>query len=630
VTTPSSSMLTEAIAAARTGDRSRARELLSRLLRSESSNPEYWIWMSAVVESKREKIYCLESALRLDPTNRAVMRGLVILGARVPEDAELATAVKVPTRKIDFLPTGLEVEHGRNIPWRKLGTRSIGLIAIVAVIGLVILLAPLVRSLLGTRGYRPASTLPAPSPTQTDTPKPGTPTATPIPAATRAMRTAVPTEFAATPLEYLVPRTSTPTPLLAVTPHPFEAYQSGLNALKDGNYEMAVTFMDQVIKADPELPDVHYFKGEALRHMDEIAEAIRAYERALNIDSNFAPAYLGRGQILIQIDLTQALKDFNSALRIDPTFTGVYLELASHYASEDLWVKLESTMQTAIDLGLTTPMLYLRLSEAQLNNGDSQSALESALEGSANDPSLLEGYLAIGRAYVAVSINQLDESFFASAKWPLQTYVVYEPEDQRALAALGRAHIGLGEFEAAAEILNRALEVSDTYAPAYLARGILHTELGEYELAEQDLTSARRYSAPSYDYYLAMSRVKHILNKFDQALENINSAISEANEENKISVRERKLAEGYALRALIYETNPDLINDAILNWEWVLQMQNVRPETRTLAENHLQELSGKASTLTPSSSPESTTTPVTPTPTRTPTRTATASPSPTP
>ena len=623
-------MLTEAIAAARTGDRARARELLSRLLRSESSNPEYWIWMSAVVESKREKIYCLESALRLDPTNRAAMRGLVILGARVPEAAELAAAVKVPTRKIDFLPKGLDVERGRSIPWRKLGTGSIGLIAVAAVVGLIIVLAPLVKSLLGTRGYRPASTLPAPSSTQTDTPKPGTPTATPIPAATRVMRTPIPTELAATPLEYLVPRTSTPTPLLAVTPHPFEAYESGLNALKQGNYEMAVTFMDQIIKSDPDLPDVYYFKGEALRHLGEIAEAIRAYEGALNIDTNFAPAYLGRGQVLMERNIDQALKDFNSALRIDPTLTGAYLELAAYYASEDLWVKLESTMQTAIDLGLTTPMLYLRLSEAQLNIGDSEAALESALEGSANDPSLLEGYLAIGRAYVAVGINQLDESYFASAIWPLQTYLVYRPEDHRALAALGRAHVGLGEFETAAEILYRALEVNNMYAPAYLARAIFYTELGEYESAELDLTSARRYSVPTYDYYLATARIKYILNNFDQALENINLAISEANEEIKVSLRGRKLAEGYALRALIYEPNPDLLDDAILNWEWVIQLQNVRPETRALAEVHLLELKGEGPTQTLTTSPGLTGTPATPTPTLTPTPTVTTSPSPTP
>ena len=86
----SQSALTEAIAAARAGDRSHARELLSKLLRADSANPEYWIWMSSVVDSECEKIYCLESALKLDPSNRAALRGLVILGARNPEEAELA------------------------------------------------------------------------------------------------------------------------------------------------------------------------------------------------------------------------------------------------------------------------------------------------------------------------------------------------------------------------------------------------------------------------------------------------------------------------------------------------------------------------------------------------------------
>ena len=95
----SQSALTEAIAAARAGDRSHARELLSKLLRADSANPEYWIWMSSVVDSEREKIYCLESALKLDPSNRAALRGLVILGARNPEEAELASAVKIARRQ---------------------------------------------------------------------------------------------------------------------------------------------------------------------------------------------------------------------------------------------------------------------------------------------------------------------------------------------------------------------------------------------------------------------------------------------------------------------------------------------------------------------------------------------------
>ena len=52
-------MLDEAIAAAREGDRTRARDLLTRLLRTDQSNPEYWLWMSSIVDSPKEKIYCL-------------------------------------------------------------------------------------------------------------------------------------------------------------------------------------------------------------------------------------------------------------------------------------------------------------------------------------------------------------------------------------------------------------------------------------------------------------------------------------------------------------------------------------------------------------------------------------------
>src|SRR3990172_5832935 len=94
------SMLVQAIAAARSGNRVRARSLLTRLLKADSGVVEYWIWMSSTVDTKREKIYCLESALKLDPTNRAVLRGLTILGARPPLESELASAVKIARRQV--------------------------------------------------------------------------------------------------------------------------------------------------------------------------------------------------------------------------------------------------------------------------------------------------------------------------------------------------------------------------------------------------------------------------------------------------------------------------------------------------------------------------------------------------
>ncbi|MEJ2013469.1 MAG: hypothetical protein P8X64_14755 [Anaerolineales bacterium] len=93
------STLTEAIAAIRTGDRARARELISRLLRADSQNAEYWIWMSSVVDLPRERIYCLESALKIDPTNRAALRGLAVLGARRPDEKEIPSPVRISKRE---------------------------------------------------------------------------------------------------------------------------------------------------------------------------------------------------------------------------------------------------------------------------------------------------------------------------------------------------------------------------------------------------------------------------------------------------------------------------------------------------------------------------------------------------
>ncbi len=625
-------MLTEAIAAARAGDRVRARDLLSRLLRADSSNAEYWVWMSSVVDSKRERIYCLESAIKLDPTNRAAMRGLVILGVRTPEEAELASAVRIPRRQVAAITKGPAIGRDVNVPWKVIGVAAAGLVTVAFIYGISSrVIAPWVRSLMGRQPYRPASTLPPPSPTPSATPKPGTPTRTPLPVATRVMRTPIPTELAGTPLELLIENSVTPTPILGVTPNAYGAYDSAINALIRGDYEMALEFMEQVIDADPDLPDAHYFKGEALRLMDEIGNAIMAYDRAVQIDNEFAPAFLGRGRALLFRDRDAAIEDFKRAIDRDPSMTQAYLELGEVYAEDKLWVRLETTMEAALEAGVTTPRIYIYLSEAQMMRGKFDDALENALEGSANDPSMLPGYLAIGRAYVTLGINTFDPGYYSSALWPLLTYITYDQSNHRAWGYLGRAYVNLEYYDEAIMVLNTALEMEEHYAPALIARGIYYTDQGDYEAAEVDFGLAYRHGVQSYDLLYWSSNLYYLSGDYEEALKNLRLALTEANKETKLAYREIKLSEVYAMRALIYETNPDLRGDAIRNWEWILGFTHVRPETRALAESHLAELTGRAPTRTQTASPTPTPTKTsTGTPTATPTRTPTPTPTRTP
>ena len=67
MSTPEETMYQQVLVHIQKKENSRARDLLTRLIKINPNNTEYWLWMSAVTETTRERIFCLKEALRLDP-----------------------------------------------------------------------------------------------------------------------------------------------------------------------------------------------------------------------------------------------------------------------------------------------------------------------------------------------------------------------------------------------------------------------------------------------------------------------------------------------------------------------------------------------------------------------------------
>src|SRR5512138_32842 len=76
----------DAVEALRAGNKPRARELLTELLKTDQNNATYWVWMSSIVDTTKERIYCLQTAYKLDPENAAAKRGLILHGALPPDE----------------------------------------------------------------------------------------------------------------------------------------------------------------------------------------------------------------------------------------------------------------------------------------------------------------------------------------------------------------------------------------------------------------------------------------------------------------------------------------------------------------------------------------------------------------
>jgi tetratricopeptide (TPR) repeat protein len=69
-------LLRAGIAAAKSGQRERARDLLMRVVEQDKENVLAWLWLSSVVDSLDDQETCLENVLALDPDHETARKGL--------------------------------------------------------------------------------------------------------------------------------------------------------------------------------------------------------------------------------------------------------------------------------------------------------------------------------------------------------------------------------------------------------------------------------------------------------------------------------------------------------------------------------------------------------------------------
>ena len=86
---------------------------------------------------------------------------------------------------------------------------------------------------------------------------------------------------------------------------------------KRGSMDAAHRVLDQAAVADARDPLVHVARGSFHRHANERDEALEAYEAALGIDRACAPAYEGRGAVLLDLAASRDADDVRYALEAD-------------------------------------------------------------------------------------------------------------------------------------------------------------------------------------------------------------------------------------------------------------------------------------------------------------------------
>lgn len=104
----------------------------------------------------------------------------------------------------------------------------------------------------------------------------------------------------------------------------FDAYKYndlGLDALLEGNYEIALQYFNKALNISPTLVGVIYNRGNLYSSLQQSDKAIVDYNLAIELEPQYYEAYIHRGIVYLEQkqDVLAAIADFSKAIEIDPT-----------------------------------------------------------------------------------------------------------------------------------------------------------------------------------------------------------------------------------------------------------------------------------------------------------------------
>jgi len=590
------------------GDRFQARDQLASLLKDDQENIEYWLLMSTVVESNKERIYCLNKVLELDHRNEEARLGLILFGA-----VDRRGVRPVEIRKKDWtreLPDIRKKEKSKKQEKRSrynykqlipLGVGSFIILLIVVFSGI----------LPGTRSIF--------SPRLTITPMTWTPSVDP----NSSILTGTPNPILQIPIGQVLNETYTPTPAYVLTPHPgYGTYQSAIDAYRKGDFETMLTYMLQT-EGQLETADIVFLTGEALRNLGRYTEALEKYNRALFLDPAFAPAYYGRALITKLMDPAYDIKgDLDQTLILDPTFGEVYLARAKYYLEQRSYQLAYEDASQAILFLPESPLAHYYRAEALLELKDYPEAEKAIMSALLYDINHVPSYLVYGRVSLETGkpLQALDLLVRYEPYDPQKTWVFYY--------SLGKAvYLSGNELNDALDLLDQAESMGGDVVDLYQTRAQINVELGQFEKAVDDAFKARNSDREDFEATLFLGKVLFENQQYTLSLVYLNIA-------SELTRDEKDQAQVYYWRALAYE-EVGSFDESVADWRSLisLPLAYVPDEWEYIAAEKLLPTATPSSTYTFTPTMTSTATytaTITPTATETPTPTDTLEPTITP
>jgi tetratricopeptide (TPR) repeat protein len=325
-------------------------------------------------------------------------------------------------------------------------------------------------------------------------------------------------------------------------------------ALEELDKAMALDSEDQPRDLEGRGTREYSLRGSIKSRKGLFDEAIRDFDKAIQANPKFYPAYIGRGiAYLGQNHPELAISDFDKAITLNPRFAGAYSNRGAAYAAKGMLEKGISDCDVALKIDPRSAQSYFIRGRihAQMTSYDKAiSDFNKAIE---INPKNAQFYLFRGRVFNlngengkalldfkrAIELNPNDEkAYFHQAKAlhqdgvlneALHTYdkaISINPAFVDALVNRAALYVNMGQLESALSDLNRAIKINPKCAEAYNNRGAVYFQQHQSEKALHDFNEAISLKPQYADALFNRANMYKSIGEYGKAAEDFKRACS--------------------------------------------------------------------------------------------------------
>jgi WD40 repeat protein/tetratricopeptide (TPR) repeat protein len=199
---------------------------------------------------------------------------------------------------------------------------------------------------------------------------------------------------------------------------------------------------------------VHNNLGMAAARKGQIDEAIACYQKAIELEAEFAPAYLSLGAILCDVkrDYDGAIASFRKAIELSPMFAAAHTNLGIALMGKGQSDEAEASLRKAIELNPMFAAAHFTLGNALAAQGQSDEAIACYQKAVELDPTIATSHYILGNALARN--GQSDEAIAC-----YQKAIELDAEFAEAHCNLGHALRNRGRFAESLAALQRGHEL---------------------------------------------------------------------------------------------------------------------------------------------------------------------------